>query len=63
MSIAVRVLVILLAFAAPAMEAPVAKTPSAIVTALCRGDLAQAWSSVKSAKPGADPPEDIVAAV
>ncbi len=63
MSITVRMLVLLLAFAAPATATPAATTPSAIVAAVCRGDLAHAWASVKSAKPGTEAPEDLVAAV
>lgn len=63
MSIAVRMLALLLAFAAPATAAPAATTPSVVVAAVCRGDLAHAWASVKSAKPGAEAPEDLVAAV
>lgn len=63
MSIAARMLALLLAFAAPATAAPAATTPSAVVAAVCRGDLAHAWASVKSAKPGAEAPEDLVAAV
>jgi len=63
MTIALRMLVLLLAFAAPATATPAATTPSAIVAAMCRGDLAHAWASVKSAKPGAEVLEDLVAAV
>ena len=63
MSITARMLALLLAFSAPATAAPAATTPSAVVAAVCRGDLAHAWASVKSAKPGAEAPEDLVAAV
>ena len=63
MSIALRLLLVLLAFAAPATATPTATTPPAIVAAVCRGDLAHAWALVKSAKPGAEVLEDLVAAM
>jgi len=63
MKVMTRMLGFLLTLATAPVAATAATTPSAIVAAVCRGDLVLAWASVKSAKLGVEAPEDLVAAV
>ncbi len=62
MSAVIQMLGLLLGLAVPASAAPVEGAPTAVAAAVCRGDLANAWSIVKSTMPRADAQSDLVAA-